>query len=155
MSMTRRLLFEYRMESDPNAYAMMTIFVDRIRRSPKCFAMQFLAHLWSQDRTYAVVLQVNYVGLHVYTPGETQQLMSAFALTDSLVSWLALNDMLTVHVVHKPTKRSAKLHFLTREANQIRALLTRYSEAVLQELQKLDRERALRQKVLEQKAGGE
>ena len=83
--------------------------------------------------------------------------MSAFALTDSLVSWLALNDMLTVHVVHKPTKRSAKLHFLTREANQIRALLTRYSEAFcnMQELQKLDRERALRQKVLEQKAGGE
>ena len=46
-----------------------------------------------------------------------------------------LNDMLTVHVVHKPTKRSAKLHFLTREAMQVKTMLTRYAEAVLQELQ--------------------
>ena len=155
MSLMRRLLFDFRMEADPNSYAIMNLFVDRVRRSPKCFAMQFMAHLWSQERTHPVVLQVNYLGLHIYTPGEAQTLLASFAFYDSLVSWLALNDMLTVHVVHKPTKRSAKLHFLTREAHQIRALLTRYSEAVLQELQKLDRERALRQKVLEQKAGGE
>merc|ERR1712070_933361 len=132
MSITRRLMFEYRMESDPNAYAMMNLFVDRVRRAPRCFAMQFMAHLWSQERTHAVVLQVNYLGLHIYTPGEAQ----------SLMSWLALNDMLTVHVVHKPTKRSAKLHFLTREAMQIKTMLTRYSEAVLQELQKIDKEKA-------------
>jgi len=151
MSITRRLMFEYRMESDPNAYAIMNLFVDRIRRAPKCFAMQFMAHLWSQERTHGVVLQVNYLGLHIYTPGESQSLMCSFAFLDSLVSWLALNDMLTVHVVHKPTKRSAKLHFLTRESMQIKTMLTRYSEAVLQELQKLDKERANRAKLADGK----
>ena len=97
-------------------------------------------------------------------------------------------------MVHKPTRRSAKLHFLTREAMQIKQMLTRYSEAVLQvrlgdawrsiegrvllcscpswdshapspritsprivsrlsaqELQRLDKERALRRKVEDQK----
>ena len=110
--------------------AIMGLFVDRIRRAPKCFGMQFLAAIWTQDRTHNVVLQVNYLGLHIYTPGEAQTLMCSFQFLDSLVSWLALNDMLTVHVVHKPTKRSAKLHFLTREAMQIKTMLTRYSEAV-------------------------
>ena len=138
------------MEADPNAYAIMNLFVDRVRRSRKCFAMQFMAHLWSQERTHAVVLQVNYLGLHIYTPGEAQTLLASFAFYDSLVSWLALNDMLTVHVVHKATKRSAKLHFLTREAMQIKTMLTRYSEAVLQELQRLDKEKALRRKVEDQ-----
>jgi len=147
MSVTRRLMFEYRMEADPNAYSIMNLFVDRVRRAPKCFAMQFMAHLWSQERTHGVVLQVNYLGLHIYTPGEAQSLMCSFQFLDSLVSWLALNDMLTVHVVHKPTKRSAKLHFLTRESLQIKTMLTRYSEAVLQELQKLDKERANRAKI--------
>jgi len=61
--------------------------------------------------------------------------------------------MLTVHVVHKPTKRSAKLHFLTRESMQIKQMLTRYSEAVLQELQRLDKEKALRRKVEDQTKG--
>jgi len=147
MNLTRRLMFDYRMEADPNAYAIMTIFIDRVRRSPKCFAMQFMAHLWSQEKTHAVVLQVNYVGLHIYTPGEAQTLMSSFAFLDSLVSWLALNDMLTVHVVHKPTKRSAKLHFLTREAMQIKALLTKYADDVLKELTKRDKEKTLRAKL--------
>merc|ERR1719224_255136 len=87
----------------------MNLFVDRVRRSPKCFGMQFMAAIWTQDRTH--------------------------------------NDMLTLHVVHKPTKRSAKLHFLTREAQQVKTMLTRYSEAVLQELQKIDKEKALRKKV--------
>ena len=150
MGLTKRLMFDYRMEADPNAYSIMNLFVDRIRRAPKCFAMQFMAHLWSQERTHGVVLQVNYLGLHIYTPGEAQTLMCSFQFLDSLVSWLALNDMLTVHVVHKPTKRSAKLHFLTREAMQIKTMLTRYSEAVLQELQRLDKERALRRKVEDQ-----
>ena len=138
------------MEADPNAYSIMNLFVDRVRRAPKCFAMQFMAHLWSQEKTHGVVLQVNYLGLHIYTPGEAQTLMCSFQFLDSLVSWLALNDMLTVHVVHKPTKRSAKLHFLTREAMQIKTMLTRYSEAVLQELQRLDKEKALRRKVEDQ-----
>jgi len=147
MCLTRRLMYDYRMESDPNAYAVMNLFVDRIRRSPKCFAMQFMAHLWSQEKTHGVVLQVNYLGLHIYTPGEAQTLMCSFQFLDSLISWLALNDMLTVHVVHKPTKRSAKLHFLTREAMQIKTMMSRYSEAVLGELQKIDKEKALRAKV--------
>ena len=64
-----------------------------------------------------------------------------------VVSYLALNDMLTVHVVHKPTKRSAKLHFLTREAMVIKSMLQRYADAVLHELQKLDKERANREKL--------
>ena len=147
MCLTRRLLYDYRMEADPNAYAMMSLFVDRIRRSPKCFAMQFMAHLWSQDRTHAVVLQVNYLGLHIYTPGESQTLLASFAFYDSLVSWLALNDMLTVHVVHQKMKRSAKIHLLTRETMQVKTLLTKYADAVLIELQKIDKERALRRKV--------
>jgi len=148
MTKTKRLLFDYRMESDPNAYAIMNIVVDRIRRSPKCFAMQFMAQLWSQERTHSIVLQVNYQGLHIYTPGETGlTLMVSFEFLDSLVSWLALNDMLTLHVVHKPTKRSAKLHFLTREALQIKTMLTRYAEAVLHELQAIDKEQALRKRL--------
>ena len=147
MALMRRLLYDYRMEADPNAYAMMSLFVDRVRRSPKCFAMQFMAHLWSQERTHAVVLQVNYLGLHIYTPGEAQTLLASFAFYDSLVSWLALNDMLTVHVVHQKMKRSAKIHLLTRETMQIKTLLTKYADAVLIELQKIDKERALRRKV--------
>ena len=150
MGLMRRLLYDYRMEADPNAYAMMSLVVDRVRRSPKCFAMQFLAHLWSQERTHAVVLQVNYLGLHIYTPGESQALLASFAFYDSLVSWLALNDMLTVHVVHQKMKRSAKIHLLTRETMQIKMLLTRYADAVLVELQKLDKERALRRKIEDQ-----
>ena len=73
--------------------------------------------------------------------------MCSFWFSDSLISWLALNDMLTVHVVHKATKRSAKLHFLTREAMQVKTMLTRYSEAVLQELKKIDKEKELREKL--------
>jgi len=147
MSIMRRLLFDYRMEADPNSYAIMNLFVDRVRRAPKCFGMQFMASIWTQDRTHNVVLQVNYLGLQLYNLGEAQTLLASFQYLDSLVSWLALNDMLTLHVVHKPTKRSAKLHFLTREANQIKTMLTRYAEAVLAELQKIDKERALRKKV--------
>ena len=75
--------------------------------------------------------QVNYLGLQLYNLGESQALLASFQYLDSLVSWLALNDMLTLHVVHKPTKRSAKLHFLTREASQIKSMLTRYADAVL------------------------
>ena len=103
MSITRRLMFEYRMEADPNAYSIMNLFVDRVRRAPRCFAMQFMAHLWSQERTHGVVLQVNYLGLHIYTPGEAQALMCSFQFTDSLVSWLALNDMLTVRTLLEPS----------------------------------------------------
>ena len=98
----------------------MGIYIDRIRRSPRCFAMQFVAELWSEEKTFAVLIHVNYLGLHIYTPSETPLLMCSFRYVDSLVSWLSLNDMLTVHVVHEPTKRSAKLHFLTREALQIK-----------------------------------
>jgi hypothetical protein len=79
--------------------------------------------------------------------------MCSFRYVDSLVSWLSLNDMLTVHVVHEPTKRSAKLHFLTREALQIKSMLTKYSEAVLVELIKLDKERAVREKLKAQAEG--
>ena len=147
MSLMRRLICDYRMEADPNSYAIMSLFVDRIRRAPKCFGMQFMAAIWTQDRTHNVCLQVNYLGLQLYNLGESQTLLASFHYLDSLVSWLALNDMLTLHVVHKPTKRSAKLHFLTREAMQIKTMLTRYSEAVLQELQKQDKERALRKKL--------
>ena len=147
MSLMRRLLFDYRMEADPNSYAIMGLFVDRVRRAPKCFGTQFMAAIWTQDRTHNIVLQVNYLGLQLYNLGESQTLLASFQYLDSLVSWLALNDMLTLHVVHKPTKRSAKLHFLTREAAQIKGMLTRYADAVLQELQKIDKERALRKKV--------
>lgn len=72
--------------------------------------------VWTQERTHNIVLQVNYLGLQLYNLGEAQTLLASFHYLDSLVSWLALNDMLTLHVVHKPTRRSAKLHFLTREA---------------------------------------
>ena len=55
--------------------------------------------------------------------------------------------MLTVHVVHQKMKRSAKIHLLTRETMQVKTLLTKYADAVLIELQKIDKERALRRKV--------
>ena len=48
MSLMRRLMFDYRMEADPNSYAIMNLFVDRIRRAPKCFGMQFMAAIWTQ-----------------------------------------------------------------------------------------------------------
>ena len=35
----------------------MNLFVDRVRRAPKCFGMQFMAAIWTQDRTHNVVLQ--------------------------------------------------------------------------------------------------
>jgi len=147
MGQMRRLLYEYRMENDPNSYAIMGIFVDRIRRAPKCFAMQFMAHIWNHERTHPVILQLNYLGFHIYTTGEKPNLLCSFYFVDSLVSWLALYDMLTLHVVHTKTKRSAKLHFLTREAAQIKTMLSRYSEAVLAELQKIDKEKANRLKL--------
>jgi len=147
MTVMRRLLFEYRMEADPNSYAIMNLFVDRVRRSPKCFGMTFMAAIWTQDRTHNVLIHVNYIGLQLFNLGESQSLLASFHYLDSLVSWLALNDMLTLHVVHTPTKRSAKLHFLTREACQIKVMLTRYADAVLSELQRVDKERALRKKV--------
>ena len=58
MNLMRRLLFDYRMEADPNSYAIMGLFVDRIRRAPKCFGTQFVAAIWTQDRTHNIVLQV-------------------------------------------------------------------------------------------------
>ena len=66
------------------------------------------------------------------------------------MSWLALNDMLTVHIVDRAPKveaLGAKLHFLTRETMQVKILLTRYADSVLQELQRIDKERALRRKL--------
>ena len=104
----------------------MNLFVDRVRRAPKCFGMQFMAAIWTQDRTHNIVLQVasrrhvttsqqriqprarshhlhqvNYLGLQLYNMGDSQTLLASFRYLDSLVSWLALNDMLTLHVVHK------------------------------------------------------
>jgi len=142
----RRLLFDFRMESDPNAYSIMGIVIDRVRRSPKCFATQVMAHMWSQDKPpKPVVLQINYAGLHLYAPSEDdQKLLCSFTYADSLVSWDALNDMLTVHVVHRPSKKSARLHFLTRESIQIKGLLSRYAASVVQELAKREKEDGLR-----------
>jgi len=150
MRLTARLLMDFRMDADPNSYAIGNLFVDRIRRAPSCFAMQFLASIWTQEHSHPVVLQLNYVGLHIYTARASSgrlNLLASFYFTDSLVSWLALYDMLTLHVVRSKTKQSAKLHFLTREAMQIKTLLSRYSEAVLDELKKIDKEKALRKKL--------
>lgn len=142
------------MESEPNSYAIMNLFVDRVRRAPKCFAMQFMASIWTQEHSHPVVLQLNYIGLHIYTTSAGNlNLLASFYFTDSLVSWLALYDMLTLHVVRSETKQSAKLHFLTREAQQIKTNLSRYSEAVLQELQKNDKEKANRKKLTDRSGG--
>ena len=107
-----------------------------------------LAHLWSSDKDpFAVVLQINYAGLHLYTQthAASQTLLCSFTYDDSLVSWDALNDMLTVHVVHRRTKSSARLHFLTRESLAVKALLTRYAANFVVDLAKSDKEEALRQ----------
>jgi hypothetical protein len=92
-------------------------------------------------------VEVTYQGIHLYTVGDPPKLLATFEYLDTLVSWLALNDMLTLAVVHKRTMRSAKLHILSREAAHIKMLLSRYADAVLAELQKQDKEKALRRKV--------
>ena len=147
MCLMRKLMYDFRMESDPNAYAAMGLLVDRVRRAPKCFGYQVLAHLWSANKDpFAVVLQINYAGLHLYTShGESQSLLCSLTYDDALVSWDAINDMLTVHVVHRRTKTSARLHFLTRESLAAKALLTRYAAAFVVDLAKSDKEEALRQ----------
>ena len=142
----RRLLHDHRMESDPNAYAIMGIVIDRIRRGPKCFATQVLAHMWSKNKPIKpVLLQINYAGLHMYEPGEeADRLLCSFTFVASLISWDALNDMLTLHVVHRASKRSARLHFLTRESFQVKGLLTMYASGVVKELTRLEKEESLR-----------
>ena len=107
--------------------------------------MPYVVDLWSTTTQYPVLLTVNYCGLHLYALGKTVQLLCTFDYMSSLISWVDVNDMLTVNVIHKEPggggKKSLKLHFLTRESALIKELLTRYSKAVLKELQSLDASR--------------
>jgi len=100
LSTIRRLVHDFRMEADPNGYSAAQMVIDRVRRAPTCFAMEYMTELWTSERSYGVLLTVNYDGLHVYQYGKELQLMASYTFTSGLISWVCLNDMLTVHVVH-------------------------------------------------------
>jgi len=83
----------------------------------------------------------------MFTQDKEPKFIGSFGYTDALISWLTTDDnMITCYVVHKASKKAAKLHFVTQEANEINALLTAYSSEVLAEQKKLDKEAANRKR---------
>ena len=73
-----------------------------------------------------------------------------FGFTDALISWLVTDEtMLTIYVVHQASKKAAKLHFVTPEANELNALMSQYASEVLGEQKKLDKEAANRKRAAE------
>jgi len=147
MPKIRELVADARMIDDPTALSVAEIYIDRVRRSPKCFAESFRADLWSAEKIYGMVLLINYAGVSMFTQDKEPKFIGSFGYTDALISWLTTDDnMITCYVVHKASKKAAKLHFVTQEANEINALLTAYSSEVLAEQKKLDKEAANRKR---------
>ena len=150
MSKTRELIADARMIDDPTGMSVAEIYIDRVRRSPLCFAETFRADLWAAERTYGLQLMINYTGISLFTQDKEPTFISSFGYTDAIISWLTTDEnMLTVYLVHKSAKKAAKLHFVTQEANDISSLLTQYSAEVLTEQKKLDREAANRKRAAE------
>jgi len=147
MTKIRELIADARMIDDPTALGVAEIYIDRVRRSPKCFAESFAADLWSAEKIYGMVLLINYAGVSMFTQDKEPKFIGSFGYTDALISWLVTDDnMITCYVVHKASKKAAKLHFVTQEANEVNALLTAYSSEVLQEQKRLDKEAANRKR---------
>jgi len=150
MTKVRELVADARMIDDPTAMSVAEIYVDRIRRSPLCFAESFRADLWSAEKVYGLQLLINYTGISMFTQDKEPKFIASFGYTDAIISWLTTDDnMITVYLVHKSSKKAAKLHFVTQEANEISALLTQYAGEVLTEQKRLDKEAANRKRAVE------
>jgi len=150
MTKVRELIADARMIDDPTSMSVAEIYIDRVRRSPKCFAESFRADLWSAEKNYSLVLMINYAGISLFTQDKEPKFISSFGYTDALISWLTTeDDMITLYLVHKGSKKAGKLHLITEEANEINALLTQYSAEVLAEQKKLDKEAANRKRANE------
>jgi len=134
MTQVRQIVQAFRMETELNAIAAARMFIERVRLAPLCFSAQFVAEMWSVDRILKVLLVINYGGLHIYRLGGSMPLLlKSFDFT-TLVSWQSMNDMLIINMVYtyKDGSRGRdKLRFITRECVPMKALLTRYAEAVL------------------------
>jgi len=150
MSKLRELMADARMIDDPTAQSVRGIFIDRVRRAPLCFAESFRADLWSAEKVYGLQLFINYTGVSLFTQDKDPKFIASFGFTDAIISWLTTDDnMITVYLVHKSSKKAAKLHFVTQEANEISQILTSYSAEVLVEQKKLDKEAANRNRAAE------
>lgn len=145
LTKVREITADHRMIEDPTALGMAEVYIDRVRRSAQCFAFDTSAELWSAEKTYRMKLLVNHTGLAMMTQEKNTKHIATFGFTDSLISWLTTDDnMLTVYVVHKASKKAAKLHFVTPEAGEVQTLLAAYSGEVLSEQKKMDKELANR-----------
>merc|ERR1712070_1095970 len=101
MTKVRELIADARMIDDPTALGVAEIYIDRIRRSPKCFAESFAADLWSAEKIYGMVLLINYAGVSMFTQDKEPKFIGSFGYTDALISWLVTDDnMITCYVVH-------------------------------------------------------
>ena len=77
-SLTRRLVAAHRLDHEMTAQAAKRIFVDRLRRSPRCFATQFSTTLWCADESHRtkwstaleVDASISYTGIHLYVSGD-------------------------------------------------------------------------------------
>eukprot|EP00966_Prymnesium_polylepis_P141365 3264653-Prymnesium_polylepis.2 len=61
------------MIDDPTAMGVAEIYIDRVRRAPKCFAESFRADLWSTEKVYGLQLLVNYTGISLFTQARKMQ----------------------------------------------------------------------------------
>jgi len=150
MSKVRELMADARMIDDPTATSVCQIFIDRVRRAPLCFSESFRADLWSAEKVFGLQLFVNYTGISLFTQDKEPKFIASFGYTDAIISWLTTDDnMITIYLVHKSSKKAAKLHFVTQEATEVSQLLTAYSAEVLVEQKKLDKEAANRKRAAE------
>ena len=67
MTKVRELIADARMIDDPTAMSVCEIYIDRVRRSPKCFTESFRADLWSAEKVYGLQLMINYTGVSLFT----------------------------------------------------------------------------------------
>ena len=155
-TLVRRLVHDYRMEEElkDNAQAAARIMVDRLRRSPRCFASQFSVTLWREEAAATAAAHapleldafVSYTGLHLYMAGDAQAHVASYTYDESLVGWSAVNSMLILTIVDDGaaggpdgTAGQAALKNMllrTQEATAMRVLLSRYADAVADEREK-------------------
>ena len=128
--------------------------VDRLRRSPRCFASQFSVTLWREEAAATAAAHapleldafVSYTGLHLYMAGDAQAHVASYTYDESLVGWSAVNSMLILTIVDDGaaggpdgTAGQAALKNMllrTQEATAMRVLLSRYADAVADEREK-------------------
>ena len=141
-----------------NPQAAARILLDRLRRTPCCFAAQFSVTLWRDVEAEEIVeldAFVSYTGLHLHSAGDSQGLLASFTFDDSLVGWVSVNSMLVLTVVDSedPSKKQLKnLHLRTNEATSMRMLLTSYAEVVAEEREHRQDPHQVRERVVVQHA---